>query len=158
MQNSVAAIALIQREMNGQTQWLSRWNSSGKSFSFVGGHKSEGETFRECLIREVMEELGLEPEADFVVEAEAHSHLEYVAWSAGARGQTAYTMELYPLQLTGDFSHEKIASDADNRWLHASEIQSALTTDGKAVSGTMALLLEMAGLMENLPPNSDGSQ
>lgn len=154
MRNSVAAIALIQREADGQTQWLARWNGSGKAFSFVGGHKKEHETFRECLIREIAEELGLEPEADFRVAEKAHSHLEYVGWSDGARAQTAYTMELYPLELTGDFSHEKIASDADNRWLNPSEIQSARTTDGKAVSGTMALLLEMAGLLEKAPPNS----
>ncbi len=67
----------------------------------------------------------------------------------GARAQTAYTMELYPVRLTGDFSVEKILGDGHNRWLHAEEIQAALTRDGKPISGAMALLLEMAGLLEN---------
>jgi hypothetical protein len=66
-------------------------------------------------------------------------------------------MELYPLTLTGDFSHEKIAGDPDNRWLLPSEIRSARTKDGKVVSGTMALLLEMAGLFENPPPGNRGA-
>jgi 8-oxo-dGTP pyrophosphatase MutT (NUDIX family) len=157
MRSSVAAIALIQRQDQGQTQWLARWNENGSAFNFVGGHKEEGESFRDCLIREVAEELGLEPEADFLVAEKAHSHLEYVGWSDGARAQTAYTMELYPLTLTGDFSHEKIAGDPDNRWLLPSEIRSARTKDGKVVSGTMALLLEMAGLFENPPPGNRGA-
>jgi 8-oxo-dGTP pyrophosphatase MutT (NUDIX family) len=152
MRSSVAAIALIRRETGGQALWLARWNSNWNAFSFVGGHKEEDETFRECLIREVTEELGLEPDADFVVAEKAHSHLEYIGWSDGARAQTAYTMELYPLELTGDFSHEKIDSDPENRWLEPAEIQAYRTKDGKAVSGTMALLLEMAGLLEMNPP------
>ena len=147
MRNFVAAIALIQRAARGQTLWLARWNGNGNAFSFVGGHKDGDESFRDCLIREVTEELGLEPDADFVVAEQAHSHLEYVAWSDGARAQTAYTMELYPLELTGDFAHEKIDSDPDNRWLGPSEIQATRTSDGKPISGTMALLLEMAGLL-----------
>ena len=157
MRSSVAAIALIQREAGGQTQWLARWNSSGNAFSFVGGHKAEHETFRDCLIREIAEELGLVPDADFLIAEKAHSHLEYIAWSDGARAQTAYTMELYPVDLTGDFSHEKIDNDPANRWLEPSEIQSSRTKDGKAVSGTMALLLEMAGLLEKKRPSTGGA-
>jgi len=148
MRDSVAAIALIRRETNGQTEWLARWNHNWNAFSFIGGHKSDDETFRECLIREVIEELGLEPDADFHVALAPQSHLEYVGWSDGARAETAYTMELYPLELVGDFTQEKIDHDPENRWLAPAEIQSARTLDGKPISGTMALLLQMAGLLE----------
>ena len=96
---------------------------------------------------EVAEELGLEPEVDFLVAAKPQSHLEYVAGSEGARAETAYTMELYPLALAGDFSQDKVDGDLDNRWLSLAEIQSAATSDGKPVSATMNLLLEMAGLI-----------
>ncbi len=147
MRNSVAAIALIQWQAGGQTKWLARWNDNWNAFSFVGGHKHPQESFRDCLLREVAEELGLEPEADFLIAEKAHSHLEYVAWSDGERAETAYTMELYTLELTGDFSHEKIDGDPANRWLDPAEIQSSRTTDGRPISGTMALLLQMAGLL-----------
>lgn len=156
MRNSVAAIALIPREVDGHTEWLARWNRNWKAFSFVGGHKEVDETFRDCLIREVIEELGLEPDADFHVADSPQSHLEYVGWSDGARAETAYTMELYPVDLTGDFTHEKIDADPDNRWLTAAEIQSARTKDGRPISGTMALLLQMAGLLGSSPlPSPD---
>jgi 8-oxo-dGTP pyrophosphatase MutT (NUDIX family) len=158
MRNSVAAIALIQREVQGHTEWLARWNSNWNAFSFVGGHKDERETFRDCLIREVIEELGLEPDADFHVAELPQSHLEYAGWSGGARAEAAYTMELYPVDLTGDFTHEKIDQDPGNRWLKAAEIQCTRTEDGKPISGTVALLLQMSGLLGNSPfPLTDES-
>ncbi len=152
MRNSVAAIALIQQEENNQTTWLSRWNPTWNGFSFVSGQQSNGESFRDCLIRELTEELGLEPDADFLVAQKPHSNWEYTAFADGTRVKTAFTMELYDVELTGDFSHDKIASDTDNRWLLPAEIQAAATTDGHPVSGTMALLLGMAGLL-----NTDSS-
>ncbi len=147
MRNSVAAIALIHREVDGQKHWLARWNENWQAFSFIGGHKQREESFRECLLRLAQEDLGLEPEADFQVADEPHSHLEYTALAEGTRAKTAYTMELYPLTLHGDFSHEKIDSDEQNRWLHPAEIKTSSTNDGWTISGTMALLLEMAGLL-----------
>ena len=154
MRNSVAAIALIGREENGKRVWLARWNINGNAYSFVGGHKDPGESFRDCLIRRVGEELGLEADADFLLGEEPHSHLEYVGWSEGPRAQTAYTMELYEVTLTGDFSLDKIDSDNQNRWLEPGEIKSAATKDGQSVSATMNLLMEMAGLFDDNPPDS----
>ena len=149
MRNSVAAIALIHRDLDGQKHWLARWNENWQAFSFIVGHKQKGESFRECLLRRVEEDLGLEPEADFQVAHKPHSHLEYTALAEGTRAKTAYTMELYPLTLRGDFAHETIDGDEWNRWLHPEEIKVSSTNDGWAVSGTMALLLEMAGLLSD---------
>ncbi len=149
MRNSVAALALIHREVDGQKQWLARWKKNWKSFSFsfIGGTRQDGESFRECLTRRVAEELGLVPEADFQVAEKPHAHLEYSALAEGSRAKTANTIELYSLTLQGDFCHEKIDGDADNRWLLPAEIKNSSTNDGRAISGTMALLLEMAGLL-----------
>lgn len=146
MKSSTAAIALIRKEQDGQTRWLARWSIDSNSYHFLGGHKSEGESFRDCVICEVVEGLGLEPEADFVVADAPHSQLEYQGLSDGTPGETIHTMELYLVELTGDFSHDKIASDVANRWLLEAEIQAGTTTDGKPINGTMNLFWELAGL------------
>ncbi|MCA9070436.1 MAG: NUDIX hydrolase [Planctomycetaceae bacterium] len=155
MQSSTAAIALVRRERDGKTQWLARWSHDPDVFTFVGGHKADGESYRDCLICEVIEGLGLEPEADFVVADTPQSQLEYMGWADGTRQETAYTMELYSVQLTGDFAHDKIDSDADNRWLWETEIQNRETSDGKPISGTMNLLLELAGLLNTNQSDSN---
>ena len=74
MRNSVAGIALIHCEVEGQKHWLARWNETWRAFTFIGGNKQEGESFRECLLRRVSEELGLEPDADFQVAEEPQAH------------------------------------------------------------------------------------
>lgn len=154
MRNSVAAIALIGREVEGKTVWLARWNRNSNAYSFVGGHKQPEESFRDCLIRHVCDVLGLEADADYLLAEKPHSHLEYVGWSEGPRAETAYTMELYELTLTGDFSLDKVDGDGKNRWLDPAEIQAASTKDGKPISATMNLLMQMAGLFDENPPDS----
>ena len=148
MRNAVAAIALISREVNGQTVWLARWNPNGNAYSFVGGQKDREESFRDCLLRSVSEDLGLEPEAEFSISDEPQSHLEYVGYAEGPLSETAYTMELYEVALTGDFSLDKVDNDEENRWLEPGEIQTSTTNDGKPVSATMNLFMQMAGLFD----------
>lgn len=148
MPSSTVAIALIRREGQGHTQWLARWSRDSNAFNFVGGLKGEKESFRECVICEVIAGLGLEPEADFVVDDAPQSQLEYLGLIDGTYGGTTCKLELYPVELVGDFSHEKIESDAANRWLIEAEIQTGITKDGKPISGTMNLLLRLAGLLQ----------
>jgi len=59
MRESLGALALIRKEAEEGTLWLGRWNRHWRSYSLVGGHKHPQETFGECIIREVGEELGL---------------------------------------------------------------------------------------------------
>lgn len=59
MRLSEAAVALIRREHDGPTLWLAQWNQNWRTYTFVGGHRWPEETFRECLVRELGEELGV---------------------------------------------------------------------------------------------------
>ena len=65
---SEGGIALFQRAVRGKRQWLAQWNENWQAFFFVGGHRQESETFRQCVIREIEEELDLAG-SDFTVAA-----------------------------------------------------------------------------------------
>ena len=145
LRQSVAAFALIRREDRGQDLWMAQWNPHWKSYNFVGGHKRDDESFRECVIREVSEELRLNEGQDFTVPAEPLAHLEYVDWSENAREDTAYTVELFDVQLAGRVALDVIASNAANRWLTSAEIERGTTRDGQLVSRTMRRLLQGIG-------------
>ena len=82
---SIAAAALIRRTEAAQVLWLARWSRSWKRFHLVGGHKHDEESFRECLVREIGEELGLVEDADYEMAAVPTAHLEFTAWSEGAK-------------------------------------------------------------------------
>ena len=147
MRESTAAIALIRRQHEGQTLWLAQWNRNWQRYHFVGGHKHPDESFRQCVIREVCEELNIVEGEDFLVADQPLAHLDYTAWSTGARQETHYVMELFDVQIVGDSAWHKVASNDRNRWLTETEIREQRCPDGQAVSETMSRLLVQAKLI-----------
>ena len=146
MRTSIAAMALIRKEEGGQTLWLAQWNSRWRRFHLVGGHRESGESFRECVVREIEEELGLRDGAGVAVAAEPTAHVEFVAFSEGQREETAYTMELFDAELTTAAAREKVDAAEENRWLSESEIRLGLCKDGRPISPTLErLLAKIAG-------------
>jgi 8-oxo-dGTP pyrophosphatase MutT (NUDIX family) len=141
MRQSFAAIALIHRVEKGQRHWLAQWNAKWGAYHFVGGHKRPAETFRECLVREVAEELGLGQGADYQVSSAPPIHLEFTDFSESTQAQTCYIMELFGVELSSG-AHPKVESNRENRWLTEAEIQAGQTRDRQAVSRTMSRLLE----------------
>src|SRR5262245_43224915 len=102
MRQSIAALALIHRQFDGQTLWLAQWNEAWQAFNFVGGHKRDEESFCDCMARELREELGLHEGTDLLVPTAPVLHLEYEAVSRRTGEQTAYVIELFDVALVGD--------------------------------------------------------
>jgi len=146
MRRSIAALAQICKKEDGQLRWLAQWNPNWKAFSFVGGHKRAEESFRECMVREIGEELGLVEGTDFVMAGTPAAHLEYNAWSHGAREETAYTMELFDVQLEPS-ARAAIEANSANRWLSEDEIRTGRSADGRPVSETVSLILTKARVL-----------
>ena len=149
MRTSVGAYALIRRRAaGGAEEWLSNWNEGWKALNLVGGHKENDESFRECCTREIVEELGLDAAADFRVAPEPEARLEYVADSRSSGEKTAYTLELFAVDLLTDAARTRIDADAAACWLTEREIRALRTADGRrAVSPTVEYVLIQAGLL-----------
>lgn len=151
---SVGAVALICRLSNkGPAQWLARWNSNWDSYNFVAGHKHDSEEFRECIEREIQEELGLRratDPSDFTVSKKPIAQGTYDAWSASAKVDTEYMTQVFYVEL-GDPIYQKTLKGPLCRWLDAKEIGSQLTSDGKPISETMHLILTATGKQKHCP-------
>ncbi len=146
MRTSVGAFALIRRRgPAGGEEWLTNWNAGWRALNLVGGHKHDDESFRDCCAREVAEELGLVPGADFRVAPEPERRLEYVAESRRAGEKTAYTQEAFAVDLLTDAARDRIAADTDNAWLSEREIRALRAADGRAVSSTVERVLIETG-------------
>ena len=141
MRQSLAAVAVIRREEAGETLWLAQWNGHWRCYNFVAGHKRPDESYRQCVVREVAEELGLREGADATVPEGPLAHVEFVEWSDSAKCETAYTMELFEVALS-DLARATVEADPRNRWLTEAEIRARKCRDGKPVSRTMGALLD----------------
>jgi hypothetical protein len=100
--------------------------------------------FRECVVREVREELGVAPaERDgFVVAAELEPR-RYVAWSRSAGQYTDYELHRFAVALSPErrAAVNRAAGALELRWLSESEIRAGQATDGCRVSETVGLLI-----------------
>lgn len=141
MRQSTAAFAVITRDNNGVREWLAQWNRAWNAYNLVGGHRHEDESYRECLIREIEEELGFELSTDYEIVGVTSLPVEYTAWSERAKEDTQYHMELFPVILTPD-ALVRVENNPDNRWLTWKEIESDRTNDGRPVSPTLMRLVK----------------
>jgi ADP-ribose pyrophosphatase YjhB (NUDIX family) len=145
LRQSVAAFALIRRQRRGRPEWLAQWNPNWQSYNFVGGHKRNEETFRECVAREISEELQLQEHREFTVSRERAARLEYVDFSESAHEETAYTIELFEVRLSRIAMLRWIPAQDVNRWLTANEVIERATRDGRPIGRSMGRILERAG-------------
>jgi 8-oxo-dGTP pyrophosphatase MutT (NUDIX family) len=143
---SVAAVALIRRLELWQTLYLTQWNPNWRALHLIAGHKHPEESFRVCLIREVGEELGLSEAKDFVASSGPLARLDFDALSGSARQMTAYTMEVFGVELIGDSALAKVEANSDNRWVTEAEIRAGRCADGTRVSPTIGRILTMLSI------------
>ena len=146
LRRSEGGIALIQRTFGGKREWLAQWNDNWKAFFFIGGHREDNENFRECVIREIEEELGLTP-AECPVEATSACHLEYRAISRNAGELTEYVMELFFAHPTPTGVHN-IAENPKNKWLDEDEIRGMEAHDARPVSVSMGVILDLSNWVD----------
>ena len=139
--SSTACVAIARRDGPNGTEWLAQFNQRWGRYFLVGGHEETGETKTECMLRELNEELHVEPSE---VELSTQRALSYLAWSIGSWQWTQYDITA----IDASFSTAALARinhQTENRWLTAAEIQSERTGDDKLISPTMRFVLEQLG-------------
>ena len=141
MRTSIAALAVIRRWCEGRPQWLVQWNQAWQCLALIGGHKHADESFRDCVVREAAEELHLVPGADFCAAAKPLARLEYTAWSARAQADTAYTVEMFDVELHHIAAERQVSADPCNRWITSEEVLSGRTTEGQSLSESLRRFL-----------------
>jgi 8-oxo-dGTP pyrophosphatase MutT (NUDIX family) len=137
---SVAAFALIRREEQGRALYLAQWNLNWRALNLVGGHKRPDESFHECLIREISEELGLTFGDDYRILDQPPLRLEYDAFSDSAWEETSYVIEVFPVVLA-EGAMAKVEANPDNRWVTEQEMLGGRCNDSTRVSPTMTRIL-----------------
>jgi len=147
MRTSVAALALIRRAAPTGDEYLTQWNEKWGMYSLVGGHVEGEETFRECCVREVAEELELALGVGFAVaERPMRPEVEYTAMSGGLNVMTLYRVALFAVELRTPEAVAKVSAMPENRWLTLPEVSAGATTDGKPVSAQVTTVFTLSGV------------
>jgi len=146
--SSEGGLAMIRRTVDGHTQWLAQWNEGWQALFLVGGHREGDESFRDCVVREVQEELDLKPD-DFSVAADPAHRLTYQAFSQSASCQTTYLHELFAVTIKRT-ALSRVEHQPENVWLSEGEIRNLEAHDARQISVTMLSLLLMSGELRSV--------
>ena len=140
-----ASFALFTRNGENGVEYLAQWNSRWQRYNFVGGKQEQQETPRECVLREVEEELQLDFESDFHVSESAICKLRFTEISERTGKATDYHFAMFQAHFTGQEVAGTISDRSENRWLTVTEIVSQATDDGRAISRVMTMTIRKLG-------------
>ena len=144
MRLSRAGLALIRN----RNRILLQWNENWQAFSLIGGHVEAGESFRECCIREIAEELALVPRVDFQVSAKPFRPTQsYVAFSRSSGQMTRYEVSLFQTTFARENLLHKVSEDDINLWASEFEIRNRLTFSKQPVAAQVSKVLELFQLL-----------
>jgi len=151
MRTSEAGLALFKRlKEGGAVEYLTQWNENWQMFSLIGGHVEAGESFHQCCVREVAEELELTPEVDFSLGSDPLlPQREYTAMSKPAGVETRYRVELYSGELLTEKAALKVDTNPANRWLSETEILNEAAADGKPISSQVKMVFQLFRVFEH---------
>ena len=152
--HSYGSVAMITILDGRQHLWLGQWNDSWQAINFVGGHREHGESYRDCLIREITEELGLLLTRDFRIPAEPARAIEYTAVSRRTDEWTRYHLSLYSVALSAGVS-DRLSLNPRNHWLTEQQIDAMVTDTGIPISRTMKRVFDEARLWLDQDPSVD---
>ena len=110
MRASNAALAIVTRVNSlGSAEYLTQWNNRWQAYSLIGGHVEEGETFQQCCIREVAEELECDQHS-IAAAPYPYATLRFREFSRAAKVETDYHWQVFIVRVT-DSTLQQLPAD-----------------------------------------------
>ena len=137
MRLSEAALAIIERDA-APGEWLLLWNNSWQAYSLIGGHREEDESFRNCCLREVAEELKCAA-GDVTVGIYPYVSLRFREFSHSARVETDYSWQVFVARVDAEVLNRL---PPECRWATAAQIRAGRASDGRPIADQVRKVLK----------------
>jgi len=126
----VGSVCLLRHPKESEAQWLTVWNEPHCRYDFIASEKLEGDSFRECIEREVGWVLDLRRGRDYIVSSQARLHLELSIDAVGL----SHVIEFYVTDLYGAAGRAAVQCNSAARWLTGAEILDGESQEGLPVN------------------------
>lgn len=143
----IRSIALIRHPERGEEVWLSAWNANRMLFELPCAEPLEGESFRECLEREIAWVLPLRRGKDYIVSSVPRlHHVAKLALSCDG-DEADVAVEFFVVDLYGRVGVKSLADHPPARWLTAGELRAGATDDGRPIDPLLVQLIRQSDVI-----------
>lgn len=143
----VGSIALVRRIVDETEEWLALWNEEAEVYRLPQAPRTEGETFRTCLIEALETCLQLDRKSDFLIAGLSRAHFQApIEWPDEEYPQWVI-VEFFAVDLYGKQSWRRVEQLPGGRWLSLREISRGVTCDADPICPRQRTLIERADIL-----------
>ena len=139
------SVALIRHPEELEKRWLVWWDEQRRQFDFVTAERLDGDSFRECIDREIAWTLDIRRGKDYIVSSMARLHLEIPV--AKDSDDDHHAIEFFVADLYGRRGREAIIDNDKLHWLTSCEVLDGQTEDGRTINPRLVAWLRQADVI-----------
>lgn len=137
----VGSYGMIRHPEEGEAKWLAKWDQQTERYNFVAAPRQEGETYWECINRDLGPALSLKQGKDYIISRVARLHVHLPIKLCGETRETFYVAEFFVGDLYGKKSKESIEANNDVAWIPAQDLLEGKTEGDKKIDESLVVLL-----------------
>ncbi|MFN3157744.1 MAG: hypothetical protein ACE37I_00430 [Rubinisphaera brasiliensis] len=142
MNSFVGSVALVRHPEDEENRWLLKWSDTELQYRMIIAKRLEGETYRECLDREIAWELELRQNRDYLISNMSRLHIEEILQLDDECHGTFFLLEFFAVDLYGKTSKASVEANPALRWISTQEILAGQTQQGEGIDRHLVALLK----------------
>ncbi|MBD3673858.1 MAG: hypothetical protein HUJ26_10070 [Planctomycetaceae bacterium] len=143
----VGSIGIVRRFINEVEQWLMIRDDELQVYRMIQSQREEGETYRECLHKNLIAELGLNPKKDYIISGLSMAHHQAPIEWPGEETPQWVIVQFFPVHLYGQKARDLIDQHPRIRWFTLTEIAQASPQEGYQFDSRQLELIERADII-----------
>jgi len=143
----IGSLGIVRRYVDETEEWLTIWDEIEEVCKLIQADRTEEETFRDCLHKNLEAELSLNAKKDYIISGLSMAHHQAPIEWPGEETPQWVIVQFFPIQIYGQAARDKVDRLPNVQWLTLSEIAKGCSTEGKPFDEKQRLLIERADLI-----------
>lgn len=144
MESFVGSLGLVRDQASSPVHWLLR--NRGK-LEFIQSERLEGDSYRDCIKREVAWSLNLHRDKDCLVSSHSRLHLSQAIFVPDENQEVWFEVEFFVVDLFTEVARQAVANNPNVIWLTGQEVRAGDSKTGLPICERHRLLMSAADVI-----------
>ena len=144
MESFVGSLGLIRSSASPPAQWLLM---KGEELRFIQADRLDGDSYRECIVREISWALDQEVQEGCLVSSYSRLHLSRAIYVPSEDQEVWFEVEFFVTDLYTEAARQAAADNPHVVWLTGAEVRVGLSRNGVPICERHSLLMAAADVI-----------